>query len=109
MSNIYKSFCPCGFEKTARTGGNRKNFQTESYFPFYCESCGLVNVNIQEKHDCCPNCKSSDLKPYGHPDISIDNQWKMVQCSEYEAPTEGNLCPDCKNQTLSFKLEFIAG
>jgi hypothetical protein len=109
MANIYNASCKCGFQRSARTGGTRESFQTESYFPFYCKRCGLINVNVMEQHDLCPRCKSTNITPYGDPTTSLDNKWKMVQCFDYEAPTEGNLCPDCKNKTLSFKLEFIAG
>lgn len=107
MANIYKASCKCGFKRSMRTGGNRDNFQTESYFPFYCKECGLVNVNIKEPHSTCPSCKSIDLKPCGHRDISLDNKWKTVQCSQYEAPNVGNLCPNCLDKTLSFELVMI--
>ena len=95
MANVYKASCKCDFQRSVRTGGTRKTFQTESYFPFYCKNCGLVRVNIAAPHDVCPDCNSASIKPYGDPTTSLDNKWKPVTCYKYNAPTEGNLCPKC--------------
>lgn len=109
MANIYSASCKCGFQRSVRTGGTRETFQTESYFPFYCKHCGLINVNVMEQNDLCPRCKLADIKPYGDATTSLDNKWKMVQCFQYEAPSEGNLCPKCAEFTLNFQLQMIVG
>lgn len=67
----------------------------------------MVTLNVKEKHDCCHRCQSPEIKPYGHPEISEQSEYKSVQCFEYEAPAKGNLCPKCGNKTLSFELEMI--
>ena len=109
MANIYTASCKCGFQKSVRTGGTRETFQTESSFPFYCNNCGLVNVNIAHPHDSCPNCSSSDIKPYGTKKTSLENSFKMVSCYQYSAPNEGNLCPKCSEFSLNFQLQMIVG
>jgi hypothetical protein len=62
-----------------------------------------------QKHDICPGCKSAEIKPYGDPNTSLNNKWKMVQCFDHEAPTEGNLCPKCGEFTMRFDLQMILG
>lgn len=109
MANSYKASCACGFQRSVRTGGTRKTFETESYFPFFCERCGLISVNVAAPHSACPDCKSTGIKAYGNLEISIDNEWKMVQCLNYEAPKEGNLCPKCGEFSLNFELQMILG
>ena len=109
MANLYTASCKCGFEGSVRTGGARKTFQTECYFPFYCKQCGLINVNEMEPHDHCPRCKSGEIKPYGDATTSLDSRFKMVTSYHYSAPTEGNLCPQCGEFTLNFELQIIIG
>jgi hypothetical protein len=109
MANIYTASCECGFQRSVRTGGKRETFQTESYFPFYCKHCGLINVNVAVPHDSCPNCDSSEIKPYGTPTTSLENRFKMVSCDKYSAPNVGNLCPKCAEFTLNFQLQMIVG
>ena len=109
MANLYTASCKCGFEGSVRTGGARKTFQTECYFPFYCKQCGLINVNEMEPHDHCPRCKSGEIKPYGDATTSLDSRFKMVTSYHYSAPTEGNFCPKCGAFTLNFELQMIIG
>ena len=107
MGASYKAICECGFNKTARVGGSMSNYLTESTFPFYCEKCGLVNLNICTKDIECSHCKSTDIVPYGDERVSKDNRFKMVQWGDYAAPSSGNLCPQCKKFSLEFKMNFM--
>ena len=109
MANFYKASCKCGYERSVRTGGTRETFQTESYFPFYCKQCGLINVNFMQPHELCPTCKSADIKPYGGPTTSLDNEFNTVTSYKYKAPNKGNLCPQCGEFTLNFELQMIIG
>jgi RNA polymerase subunit RPABC4/transcription elongation factor Spt4 len=104
MGRIQAAKCRCGYRTSVTTGGSMREFRQRSYFPFYCKDCGIVDVNIQEKDLVCPSCKSSDIKEYGKPPISIEStEFPYVQCFNYGAPQEGNLCPKCKEMTLEFQ------
>jgi hypothetical protein len=109
MSNLYKVNCSCGYRTSTRLGGNRRDFDQNSTFPFYCKKCGLVDINIMKKPICCSSCNSVDIIPYGEPETSLPNEWKMVQCFDYRAPKEGNFCPKCEKFTMNFELEAIFG
>jgi hypothetical protein len=100
--------CPCGYSKSVTIGGGMRNFQTDSRFPYYCDSCGLVEVNIQAQPLACPSCQSQDLIRYGLAPVSLPDQGiPSVQWGRYEACRTGHLCPKCKQMTLEFKSTDI--
>jgi hypothetical protein len=68
-----------------------------------------MDINIMKKPICCSSCNSVDIIPYGEPETSLPNEWKMVQCFYYSAPKEGNFCPKCEKFTMNFELEAIFG
>ena len=49
MGSVRKIICPCGFKSQVSVGGTMKSFREYSTFPFYCEKCGLVEVNIAKE------------------------------------------------------------
>ena len=104
MGSIIKIICPCGFKSQVSVGGTMRSFREHSTFPFYCEKCGLVEVNIEKKELCCPKCNSLDVKQYGIPPISkppLINRGS-VSWGEYKSDLRGHLCPSCKQLTMEF-------
>ena len=109
MGKIHTATCKCGYHGIVRVGGNRRTFTTNSLFPFYCDKCGLVSVNFRDTPIHCPKCESLDVKEYGKHPISIESSnFPIVQCFNYGAHKEGNLCPDCKEMTLEFQSADIS-
>ena len=107
MGSIRKVACPCGFHSTVIVGGGMRDFREKSTFPFYCESCGLVDLNVAKDKLCCPKCNSAEVKQYGIPPISeppLINRGS-VSWDKYKADLKGHLCPDCKKKTM----EFLSG
>lgn len=104
MGSIKNASCPCGFQKSVVVGGSMARFREESYFPYYCATCGLVDVNIaKEDLIACPECQSQSITQYGKPPISGELQERgNFNCYNYKAPYKGNLCPECKQMTLDF-------
>lgn len=94
--------CECGFEKSITIGGSRSSFAEYSLFPFFCDKCGLVEVNITQKSLICPTCKSKDITPYGTPPVSLPSKYMKIDWMDYKAPENGNLCPACRKMTLRF-------
>jgi hypothetical protein len=92
--------CECGFRQGFTIGGSRSSFAEYSSFPFFCEKCGLVEVNITQKSLICPTCKSKDITPYGKPPVSLPSKYMMIEWMDYGAPRDGNLCPSCRKMTL---------
>ena len=70
MGSIRNVACPCGFKSPVTVGGSMRNFLEDSRFPFYCETCGIVDVNVAKDDLYCPKCESRDVKQYGIPPIS---------------------------------------
>jgi len=102
MGSINRVSCECGFNTTVRVGGNRETYLKDSSFPFYCEKCGLVDVNIRESIKC-PTCQSEDIHQYGKDPISRGKRkLNGLECGKYRAVREENLCPRCKNFTMKF-------
>lgn len=102
MGSVNRVSCECGYSSTVRVGGNRETYLTDSSFPFYCEKCGLVDVNYRQEIKC-PSCQSKDIKQYGKKPISIKReQFPVIQSFDYMAYKNGNLCPKCKKFTLVF-------
>ena len=106
MGSRHSASCPCGYLNNVNIGGSRATFMTDSEFPFYCEKDGLVSVNFRNVPFACPWCKSSEIKQYGLPPVSLaptnGKRWPDLQVSSLEAYFEGNLCPKCKEMTLVF-------
>ena len=104
MGSIRKVSCLCGFQSTAKIGGGMKDFRENSTFPFYCQTCGLVEVNITKDEMRCPKCNSTEVKQYGIPPISDLPETKRgsVYWGDYEAELKGHLCPACKQKTMEF-------
>ena len=104
MGSIRKVSCPCGFKSLVKVGGGMRDFQSNSKFPFYCNTCGLVEVNVAQKELCCPKCNSIEVKQYGIPPISDLPETKRdsVSWGNYKAELKGHLCPACKEKTMEF-------
>ncbi len=108
MGNISKATCLCGYSKTVTVGGNRQDYLTDSRFPFYCEKCGLVEVNIRNQNLNCPKCSSFEIKQYGKHPVSIEkDSYPSIQCNNYGAHKADNLCPKCHKMTLVFQSPHI--
>jgi hypothetical protein len=104
MGSINSVSCECGFRSTVRVGGNMATHHQDSAFPFYCKNCGIVGVNIHENTKECPYywCKL-EIQPYGSEAVSIGkDRFPTIQCGNYKAYHEGNLCPQCKKFTMKF-------
>jgi hypothetical protein len=107
MGSTCTASCKCGFEKEVTIGGSMEGFGKVSYFPHYCENCGLVQVNIAKGRRgkrACPTCKNPKLHEYGSDTVStpIEGDWVALTWGEYQANEHGNLCPACKKMTLVF-------
>lgn len=104
MGQTQKVACPCGFRSSVTIGGGMRDHQTDSRFPHYCKTCGLVDVNVQAKPLQCPRCQSQDVVQYGLPPVSLPGEgYPSVQWGKCGAYRTGNLCPQCKQMTLEFK------
>lgn len=130
MGSVHTASCECGFTADVTIGGDRMTFLQESYYPFYCQSCGLVEVNVAPlARDCtetvCPHCHAAGATQYGVPPVSLHDMrrtpdkakgrfWKKqkpqtrpqaaLQCWSREASESGHLCPACHKMTLKFSL-----
>ena len=127
MASVHKANCPCGYNETIATGGTMASYGEYSTFPFYCQQCGLVSVNIaaflgasrsedspQKRREgtnppTCPKCGNKSLDQYGVPPASIANATRRLalQAWDFKAYEKGNLCPACKQMTLVFKSSNI--
>lgn len=97
--------CRCGYSTTVQVGGARANYKTESYFPYLCVECGLVDVNVASEKIECPRCRGVEIKEYGKWPISQSNDsYLAIQNFSREARKAGNLCPKCNNFTLVFSV-----
>lgn len=103
MGSFHKAECPCGYLRHLRVGGTRATYKTESYFPYCCDACGLVNVNVAAQKLTCPLCRSEAIKEYGKEPMSLVNdRYPVIKNFSHEAKALDNLCPSCHNFTLSF-------
>jgi predicted RNA-binding Zn-ribbon protein involved in translation (DUF1610 family) len=61
-------------------GGSRHSYLRESYFPYRCKECGIVEVNIAEESPVCP--KSTE-----HRLVRLGGSFKgrMARKAAYEA------------------------
>jgi hypothetical protein len=104
MGSIRKVSCPCGFKSSVRIGGGMRDFRENSTFPFYCQTCGLVELNVTKEELRCPKCNSTEANPYGIPPISeppIINRGS-ISWGNYQADLRDHLCPACKQKTMEF-------
>ena len=109
MGSLSMAKCPCGFSQTVKVGGTMRDFLKYSTFPFYCSSCGVVDVNVATEgvHEC-PKCQSQDIIQYGDDRVSIPTQFNQsLQWGNYNCGQKDHLCPSCKQQTLSFNLYMM--
>ena len=126
MGTTYRAYCDCGFQTDVNEGGSREGFKTHSFFPFWCDRCGLIEVNLRQKIKC-PHCKSKEILPYGDPDITSenygtslaeletiwthDNLYEDIEDKEdeYQIPTGKNygLCPRCRTFRLQFRSMIL--
>jgi Zn finger protein HypA/HybF involved in hydrogenase expression len=104
LGSIRNVACPCGFKSPVTVGGSMRHFREDSKFPFYCETCGLVDVNVAKDDLYCPKCESRDIKQYGKPPISEPPLINLgyVSAGNYKADAKGHLCPACKKKTMEF-------
>jgi predicted RNA-binding Zn-ribbon protein involved in translation (DUF1610 family) len=109
MGSSHLAHCTCGYETEVNVGGGMRDFRTESYFPHYCVTCGLVEVNIAKSDDTgvaplCPKCGSSGIHEYGTKAVAlpIEKNRVALEWDPHQAMEKGNLCPACKQMTLVF-------
>lgn len=112
MGMAYSARCRCGFSSEFAVGGGMLDFETNSPFPHYCASRGLVEVNLalpsSQRH--CPTCRSAAVMPYGSPPLShvpggserADDEDDGVSLAALE-----HFCPRCKSMALRFELDML--
>lgn len=113
MGSIHKFSCKCGFEEDVTIGGGMRNFNQQSFFPHYCENCGLVEVNIAKDpgyQPACPKCMNPNIPEYGSHELqdpvntdSDGTNHSVRLWGDYGMQEKGNLCPVCKHFTLLMK------
>ena len=104
MGSVHTAHCACGFSADVTVGGDMETFATKSLFPFYCDACGLVEVNISADTRAGPKRGSPHVKQYGQPPVSlpfVQHEMAFDWFGE-TVPERGNLCPSCKKMTLTF-------
>lgn len=123
MGSVHTAECECGFSRDVTVGGGRHTFLQKSLFPFYCKSCGLVEVNIAVLPDKvfeapCPTCGAAGTVQYGVPPVSQHDMrqkpkrfWQrqepqreqaVLHWRQREASESGHICPACHKMTLKF-------
>jgi hypothetical protein len=104
MGSVHEAKCECGFRADVTVGGGMADYTENAPFPFYCERCGLVEVNTALEIRTCPSCGNTDVHQYGQPPASRpgDDKRHALQNFSFTAPATGNLCPKCKKMTLVF-------
>ncbi len=108
MGSMFSASCPCGFESSVTVGAGRSDFQTNSKFPFYCNTCGMVSVNISDPTPMCLQCQSAEIIAYGRPPISPDGSDSyFMQWGKYRSGREGHLCPKCNANTMVFERYML--
>jgi predicted RNA-binding Zn-ribbon protein involved in translation (DUF1610 family) len=126
MGSVHTAFCDCGFAADVTVGGTRQNFLENSAFPFLCNGCGLVSVNIAKlARDVyvtnCPQCGAEGCTQYGTPPASLHDlrpkPWwrrmmgekqlemsssKVIMWGKRQAALTEHHCPACGQMTLEF-------
>lgn len=104
MGDSRRAICKCGFSQSVRVGGNQTTFHEDSSFPFLCDQCGIVDINIAKVERICPFCASPQIVQYGLAPASLSWEgFPHLQWGECKAHSEGNLCPQCRQYSLIFK------
>jgi len=103
MADLLEMSCACGYRTSVHTGGLMSNFNEVSWWPFYCHTCGVVNVNWRQEIQC-PGCGSGEVIPYGEAPASRNQSCELayVQAWDYRACQVGHLCPRCSGYSLKF-------
>lgn len=110
MTTTHNLHCDCGFSTIVSAGGLRNSFLQECYFPHYCKTCGIVDVNTALHEINCPKCLSSDINAYGTNELQkkTDNHIiPSIQSFNHSAYKYGNFCPSCKEFTLVIEYPEI--
>ena len=105
MSTAHQASCSCGYKVDFIVGGTRYRYQEESFFPFLCDGCGFVSLNIQVSSPICPKFLLGHIYQYGQEPASKregQDTFPAVQCWGYKAFRENNKCPKCEKYTLNF-------
>ena len=125
MGSVHQAHCRCGFEEEVSVGGSRSPFLEESDFPFYCDECGLVSVNVallppEQVVTRCPVCEKWGCTQYGIPPVSLYDLrpvpwWKKLfvlfitrnrsaalRWDDRKASEDGHKCPRCHEMQLRF-------
>lgn len=126
MGSVHTAFCDCGFSDEVTIGGSRQDFREDSAFPFYCNDCGLVEVNVAKLGrdvyvTICPRCGADGCTQYGVPPVSLKDlrpkPWprdlvgdkhveipssETITWGSRQATLTGHRCPACGQMTLEF-------
>ena len=80
-----------------------QTWEEESWWPFHCSSCGIVDVNFR-KPLVCSQCGGAEIVAYGMAPVSQHRgcRFAYVQAWDYEACQHGHLCPACGLHNLKF-------
>lgn len=66
MGEVVRATCAgCGFVEKTEIGGGLFNSETHSYFPYLCDACGMVSVNIAQEPIVCPSDPTHRVIRYG--------------------------------------------
>ncbi len=75
MGSVHEAQCKCGYKTNVTVGGSRASFRENSQFPYYCDQCGLVSLNIaiveRGQKLLCPQCCSQSFYQYGRLPVSV--------------------------------------
>lgn len=125
MGSVYSAYCRCGYSEEVTVGGTRRSFRENSSFPFFCDHCGLVSVNVAQLPDGkvvtnCPKCNAPACTQYGVPPVSVHDLrplpwWRRwfrpsnvqavdsnIAWRSREASEEGHRCPQCREMSMRF-------
>jgi RNA polymerase subunit RPABC4/transcription elongation factor Spt4 len=103
MSSEYIANCECGFRKKFKVGGQMSTFKKFSECPFYCQSCGLVSVNVANEDLSCPICSSNTVIQYGDGKVSTPTKFNQsLQWGNFHCGVKEHKCPSCHE----FKMKF---
>lgn len=103
MGRFYGLRCSCGYHKEVQVGHGMNEFNI-CRFPFYCEKCGLVTVNVSKADFKCPKCRTKKILPYGRKPVSeSEDKVDLAQQEDFESITlygSKHKCPKCKQMSL---------
>lgn len=126
MGSIHKAYCDCGLAVDVTVGGTRHSFLERSHFPFLCNVCGIVDVNVAKlaRDVCvtsCHECGANGCTQYGVPPVSLQDlrpkHWwqrlfgekqlemsssEVIRWGNRQASLAGHRCPVCGYMTLEF-------